>query len=430
MTAAPAHSVVVGGSTAQRLLMCPASVKTIAAVPPALVKDSSIYAAEGTALHSCVARMLCEDLQPHDFVDAVIGLDNGVDITITKQLAADCLVPVRKFFDSEIADVEAFWLEVRSEFPGIPGAFGTSDFAGRARERLVLADWKFGAGVAVAATYPDPDDSTLEIVNAQLLFYICGLRHAAPELFAADRPIDAYIVQPRNQDPDQRVTVARGITGAELDMFEVALRAAVDAALTADPPRNRGAHCRFAPCKAICPAHTGPLLDLARMQALQRPAAPAVPNHLERYGAALAAGLELAEIAEPLIRELRTQAHAFLADRHAVPGWKLVAKRAVRRWADSEAAQKTLLKSGFAAGDIFAEPELRSPAQIEKAAKLAGLPIPQDLEIIAASSGSTLAREIDDRPPAPDRDAAIDSFSRALATLKEKTNGQRQDYQH
>jgi hypothetical protein len=423
MTAAPAHSAIVGGSTAQRLLVCPASVKTIRAVPPELVKDSSIYADEGTALHTCVARMLAEDLQPHDFVDAVIRLDNGVDITITKELAADCLVPVRAFFDSEIADVEAFWLEVRSEFPGIPDAFGTSDFAGRGAKRRVFADWKFGAGVAVAATYPEPDDPTLETVNAQLLFYICGLRQAMPELFAAGLPIDAYIVQPRNQDPDQRVTVARGITGAELDAFEVALRAAAEAAFTADPPRHRGAHCRFAPCRAICPAHTGPLLDLARMQALQRPAAPVVPDDFERYGKALAAGLELAEIAEPLIRELRAQAHAYLADRQAVPGWKLVAKRAVRRWADAEAAQKTLLKSGFAAGDIFEEPELRSPAQIEKAAKLAGLPIPQDLKIIAASSGSTLARAIDDRPPVPDRDEAVDHFVRAIAKLKENANG-------
>jgi hypothetical protein len=46
------HSNIVGGSTAKRVINCPASVNLVNKVPP---KGSSDYANEGTMLHAAIA---------------------------------------------------------------------------------------------------------------------------------------------------------------------------------------------------------------------------------------------------------------------------------------------------------------------------------------------------------------------------------------
>ena len=56
------------------------------------------------------------------------------------------------------------------------------------------------------------------------------------------------------------------VTHAELDEFIAVYRAACEEALSPSPRLERGDHCRFCPAKPICPAHTGPLLDLAQFE--------------------------------------------------------------------------------------------------------------------------------------------------------------------
>ena len=49
------HSSIVGGSTAKRVISCPASVKLVAKMPP---KPSSVHADRGTLLHDAIALTL------------------------------------------------------------------------------------------------------------------------------------------------------------------------------------------------------------------------------------------------------------------------------------------------------------------------------------------------------------------------------------
>ena len=77
------------------------------------------------------------------------------------------------------------------------------------------------------------------------------------------------------------------VTHAELDAFIALYRAACEEALRAAPRLERGAHCRFCPARPICPAHTGPLLDLAQFT-VPTPATRRLP-------ALLAAGLNLVD---------------------------------------------------------------------------------------------------------------------------------------
>ena len=55
------HSNIVGGSTAKRVISCPASVALCAKMPP---KPSSEHADRGTLLHNVIAELLEFDKPP------------------------------------------------------------------------------------------------------------------------------------------------------------------------------------------------------------------------------------------------------------------------------------------------------------------------------------------------------------------------------
>ena len=77
----------------------------------------------------------------------------------------------------------------------------------------------------------------------------------------------------------------------------------------------------------------------------------------------------------------------------AVPGYKLVNKRATRSWLDADKAAAWLT----AAGAEPYEEKIISPAAAEKLLKSAKIALPADL-VTAVSSGSTLVAESDPRP--------------------------------
>ena len=52
------HSLIVGGSTAKRVINCPGSVALVAKMPP---KPSSTYADRGTLLHDVISTILDSD---------------------------------------------------------------------------------------------------------------------------------------------------------------------------------------------------------------------------------------------------------------------------------------------------------------------------------------------------------------------------------
>ena len=79
-----------------------------------------------------------------------------------------------------------------------------------------------------------------------------------------------------------------------------------------------------------------------------------------------------------------------------VPGYKLVPKRALRKWTDEGKAKTALLALGLNEPDVT-ETKLLSPAQAEKVLKKHKLALPEDV-VVAVSSGSTIAPESDPRP--------------------------------
>ena len=356
------HSTIVGGSTAKRVISCPASIDMAAKMPKL---PSNKFADEGTLLHDAISQIL--DCKATDVVGMVYE-----GITLTQELYDDKIAVALAALDEIDPDKRMeFVVESRVNFGDLlPGVFGSADLLGRIGKKAIVLDWKFGNGVAVEATE-----------NYQGMFYAAAAMRT-PEtawVFEDVEEIEIIIVQPP--------MVKRWVTTpARIAMFEFDLIAAVNG------PRTKmatGEHCRWCAAKPTCPLVTG-AVDRALKTALVSQDADKVSEYLEQ-----------AELLESWIDAVRVLAYDMLENNIKVPGFKLVAKRGTRQWIKDEYAVELL-------GDKAYEKKLLSVAQAEKI--IGKKKFPSDVAV-SVSSGSTLATEDDPRP-------AVLNLGKQLANLK------------
>ena len=355
-----AHSNVVGGSTAKRVMACPGSVALVQQMPP---QPSSVHADTGTLLHNTIASILETGKPPQEFLGATY---NGIELT--EDLLERKLLPALAALDEIDPDktMEYAVEQVVGFGNALPGVFGSADLVGRIGNRGVLLDWKFGDGVAVSAEE-----------NPQGLFYVAAaLRTTKTKWAFADvEDIEIIIVQPPY--------VKRWVTTpARVKQFEAELMLAVRAAEQPDAPLAAGDHCRWCTAKTICPVVSG---------AVARAARTAIKTvNVDR----LAEALGQIDLLEGYIKDARDMAQQLLENGVEVPGWKLVPKRATRKWADDKKVLTALTEAGL---NIEQLTDPKSPAQMEKVLKKHNVPMPTDL-IVSVSTGSTLASADDPRP--------------------------------
>jgi uncharacterized protein DUF2800 len=411
MNVAPAHSQF-GGSVAPRILRCPASVGLVEKVPENL-RRSSAYADRGTALHKAITLLLDEK----ETLESLAG--KTIDsYTVTADDVENALRPVFPYLVGLLDTPGAeFYLEPRVAFPTVGGAFGTADLLVRIGDTIHVVDLKFGSGVRVLALYPDGDE---DILNAQLLFYGAAARHSFPGFVSGVDEIVLTILQPQSIEPDAEMVSSVTVTHAELDAFIAIYHAACEEALSPTPRLERGAWCRFCAARPICPEHTKPLLDLARLAELTPALADgalAMPSK-EAYLHLLAAGLNLVDAVKDISTALRDQAKRALENGDQVPGYALSAGRAVRQWRDEVTVVPDLLKLGLARDDVLVE-ELRSPKQVETRAKARGVKVPKEL-IVSHPSGVSLVRSENARAPVRGRDEIARAFAAELEAFQQQ----------
>jgi hypothetical protein len=401
----PVHSKF-GASVAARVLRCSASVDLIQEVP-AYLRKSSAYADRGTACHAAITLLLAEDA--HSCVENLAGKTFG-NYTITPDDIENALRPAYAYVETLLDTPGAeYYLEQRVVFPTIPDTFGTVDLLVRIGRTIHVIDFKFGVGVRVCALSPDGDE---DVINAQLLFYAAAARHSLREFFAGVESIILTILQPVSIDVDAEMVSSVAVTHAELDAFIAIYRAACEEALSSAPRLERGSWCRFCPARPICPAHTGPLLDLAQFVT---PTAFAVPK--EAYLRLLAEGLNLVDAVKDIRTALHDQVKRALENGDNVPGYALSAGRAERRWRDDERTTIAALQSlDFYYDDIVAQ-TMRSPKQVELRAKARGLKVPQEL-IVSNRSGVSLVRIENAHALLPGRVEIARTFSEALKAFQ------------
>jgi hypothetical protein len=401
----PAHSPL-GGSVAARVLHCPASVGLVEKVP-AYLRRSSAYADRGTALHAAMTLLIDEKETLESFTGKTLGAYTITSDDIENALRP-ALVHVNTLLDSCGAE---FYRDYRVTFPGVTNTFGALDLLIRIDRTIYVLDFKFGSGVRVLTLYPAGEE---DVLNAQLMFYAAAARHSLPEFFSNVTNIVLTIIQPVSIEPDAEMVSTVTVTHAELDAFVALYRAACEEASSEAPRLERGAWCRFCAARPICPAHTGPLLDLAKF------ATPAPTLSKETYLQALADGLDLLEAVKDLRVALHDQAKHAIESGDSVPNYMLTAGRAERHWRDDAPSMiAALMGLGLTHEDVVAE-ELRSVKQTEIRAKARGLRVPPEL-IVSRRSGTSLVRSENAHAPILGRGELMRSFSEALKAFQEGT---------
>jgi hypothetical protein len=334
-------------------------------VPP------SSYALEGTKAHEIAAGLLVGDDPPKDCSQEM--LEACIFYRDTIEGDEDGISSGYKYHVEESFDLSVLY----------PGLYGTADyiFYNPKTKLLRVYDFKYGSGILV------------EVVrNLQLMYYGLGA------LYATKYPcemVDLIVVQPRCQHKDGPVRRWQ-IDPLELMDFSASLVEYAAATARPNAPLFPGDHCRFCPASGICPELREKAQALAKLDF-----SPVQNNNTT--GEAITDNKKLGEvlswlpILETWIKQVRQHAYGEALHGRTPPGWKLVQKRATRKWVDPQDAAEQLVKRTELQNSELFNTAFKSPAQVEKMLNKDGKIIIAEL-CEKISSGTTLAPEDDKRP--------------------------------
>jgi hypothetical protein len=215
-----------------------------------------------------------------------------------------------------------------------------------------------------------------------------------------DWPVEIIIVQPVNDSDDiiSRWTTTVG----RIKRFVLSLAAAVRDGERPDAPLARGDWCQWCPAQPRCPEYLG----LAE-NALKQDLATTDPDEIGRL-------LDMAEEMVGWVAAVKKLGHTHMDHGFQATGWKLVQKRATRKWADKSVARKRLVELVSDASSVL-NMDLISPAQAEKVLKKEKIEYDEIADLVSSvSSGTTLAPADDPRPAVQVAAAAIKSVARKL----------------
>jgi hypothetical protein len=307
-------------SSAKRWLACPGSLNHEGD------NRETSYAAEGTRAHSLAANLLGFRLGQCDGYALSQSCDWPGEMSAAAQIFADYCAPI-----AELADCYA--IEQTMESPVDPERGGTADFWAKLGDVCTVVDFKYGAGLPVAAER-----------NEQLLSYALLLVERFPEL----QTFHLVIVQPR--------TAGDAIDVWSCDRAEVDAFAARVSAAAAQSHYAPGEHCRFCPVIASCEHLHKRALELAGEDFAIEAAADRWPE-LMRLWPSLQ---KMFDVIPGRMLDAMRKGKTF-------PGFKAVRAIGNRTWAQDEAATLKALARRKIGKRQACESRLRSPTQLEKA---------------------------------------------------------------
>lgn len=293
-------------------------------------------------------------------------------------------------------------LETRVDYSEYaPGGFGTADCIMIGGGRIVVCDYKNGAGVPVDAE-----------ANSQMMLYALGALASFRPIYG-DTITEArlVIIQPHAGGVKEW-----GISVADLVKWGtefVVPRARI--ALEGTEPACAGDWCRFCKGRSQCTARAKQMLEVGRhYQNAPAAGSEKIPETYsgpllsdEEVGAALAAGAGLVAWYKDL------EAYALLAclDGREIPGFKAVEGRGSRDWTDLDAAFKALQERGVAEAMLWERKPVTAPALEEVLGKKAFAEVSDGL-VVKQPGKPTLVPASDKRPP---YDAAAAAFQQVPA---------------
>jgi hypothetical protein len=411
-------------SAAHRWMVCPGSIVLEQGFP----NTTSVYAAEGTAAHELASWCLANDEQPEDHLGLWIDIkatdgnpfvDLSLDDDDTErepnryfEINDDMVMAVTVYTDfvGELCrQSDDYELSVEQRLDGTylhPDIFGTGDMTGYSEKlrHLDVVDYKHGKGKNVAV-----ED------NPQLFLY--GALTAARFHNRPLETITLHIVQPRSG--------GKAVKSKKYDLFDIfefedVVKTAaghVDDATEqlADKDASgawesvfltAGEHCGFCKAQATCPAARANAFEAAQAEFDDMDNEMSLPDFVKFNPDQLADTLAKADQLLAWIKAVQVHAHEQACANNMPTGYKLVAKRANRKWRSELEAKIALAEAGVKTDDMFEPPKMKGPAKIEKIMKKK--PFETWLEkntndegespIVKISSGTNLVPVDDPRP--------------------------------
>jgi hypothetical protein len=347
---APTGHSRFGASSADRWIECPGSVTAQEAAPP---DSTSIYAAEGTAGHEIAAFCLNNNQDAIEHAGKLVAVEGyPEEIEITEDLVEG----IQLYLDTVREDKKArggkLLIERRFQLASLDKEFfGTSDCAALGTDNVLrVYDLKLGKGKAVEVS-----------ANRQLCYYALGvIETLPPHIQAKIKEVELTIVQPRRAHKDGPVRRWRCKPTDLLDYCQDLKEAAADAR-SISPSYKAGEHCGFCRAAATCKTLRAHAHEAAQ-RAFEEDAISA-PSGMSP--GELAAVLNQADTIERWISSVRAYAQHLANQGETIPGWKLVDKRATRKWHDFVTEDTFIFDFGLDETSIY-DKKLKSPAQIEK----------------------------------------------------------------
>jgi hypothetical protein len=357
-------------SSSDRITTCIGSTQMSEGIP----SKGGRPAREGTACHQVLEAALKGGPSPAEMVGRIIVVED--DKIEFDDVMSD---GVQLAIDETKARWDPNTTEMRSEQFLSAQPFDTKDplwgelggtvdilLLNWATRRITVIDLKTGM-LPVAADAPQLKTySFLALVN-----FACA---------GGWKDVETIIIQPRAPYEDERVkTYIHDIV--DVYGWGNTMYLAMRAALSPNPPLNPGEkQCRWCPgAKRPCPAMAQRALDVAQTKFKPigqemtvvspmpdlRPM-PVLPDPVGMSGADVSMILEREAVYAAWITMVKQHAVDMLQAGIKVPGWGLKSRTGNRKWVDPVAAEETLLTTGVFREELYTEPKLLSPAQVEK----------------------------------------------------------------
>lgn len=337
-------------------------------------ESTSEYALEGTALHELMYTALTGK-NPERGKPAIAHLKDTAYV-VTHDIMEDKFWPVLDAMHAlmDKHDIGEYDVELTTNHKKTSGPeiSGTLDFAGCSKDfkTLLVADYKFGSGVRVS-----PEE------NYQLAFYTTGLLDNEDPWMERIEKIVFAILQPWR---DEDVVQEWKTTVSWLNVYRALERKAYHAIKDSeDIALKPGKWCQFCRARPTCSAHNQAIGEFDKQT-------PALPNGLTKTE--LARLLDIGERAHDQYKVLLRYATEQAERGVDLPGYKLIESLGHRRFKQYSEARK---RAVAAVGDeAMTAPELKSPAQLEKAFKRQGQDFgPMTALIERPSRGVRLVRD-------------------------------------
>lgn len=347
-----AHSPL-GPSSAERWMVCPASVEATKGIPD----TDSEYSLEGSAAHELAEACRDLDIKTDDYPEDTILVKHCDGEMKPRPVTMEMRGHVQTFID-KVNSLEGDDLnEMRVRYDKyVPGGYGTLDAAKLKPRHASIIDLKYGKGVQKYAEN-----------NPQLLLYALGICLEFDWLYDFDT-FDLIIIQPRLDHEDVWTIGKDYLLAWAKKTLVPAYKATLDPKAKFVPGETQ---CKFCKIKGTCKARASSVFaavvdqfdtidDAVGKTEAAAARAPTLTNE------ELAKCLEAVPNVKAWLKAIESKAVAEVAAGRAVGSFKLVEGRSNRAWAGDEgSAAFALMTAGMKESEMW-EKKLISPAAAEK----------------------------------------------------------------